>query len=62
MLLPALYVDYVMESNLNSVVDIQKGYRQSRTYEDLAVKNPSAVYSLEIPKEGNFTLQESFLR
>ncbi len=62
-MLPSLYVDYVMESNLDSVVDIQKGYRQSRTYEDLSVKNPSAVYSLEIPKEGReFYLAGKFFK
>lgn len=52
LMLPSLYVDYVMDSNLDSVVQIQKGYMEKRSYDDLAVKNPSAVFSLEIPKEG----------
>lgn len=52
LMLPSLYVDYVMESNLESVTEIQKGYRQERTYDNLTVKNPSSVYSVEIPHEG----------
>ncbi len=52
LMLPSLYVDYVMESNLKSVKEIQEGYRAERNYDNLAVKNPSAVYSVEIPHEG----------
>lgn len=52
LMLPSLYVDYVMDSNLQSVVDIQKGYMEHGNYEGLDVKNPSAVYSVEIPMEG----------
>lgn len=51
-MLPSLYVDYVMDSNLDSVREIQKGYMEKRSYEDLTVKNPSAVFSVEIPREG----------
>lgn len=52
LMLPSLYVDYVMDSNLQSVVDIQKHYMENGTYEGLEIKNPSAVYSIEIPIEG----------
>lgn len=52
LMLPSLYVDYVMESNLGSVMEIQRGYMEDRTYDDLPVKNPTAAYSLEIPDEG----------
>lgn len=52
LMLPSLYVDYVMERNLQSVVDIQKGYVEKGSYEGLEVKNPSAVYTMEIPMEG----------
>lgn len=52
LMLPSLYVDYVMESNLKSVMEIQEGYMAERTYDNLAVKNPSAVYTMEIPDEG----------
>lgn len=52
-MLPSLYVDYVMDSNLDSAVRVQRGYMEQRSYQELPVKNPSAVFSLEIPKEGN---------
>lgn len=52
-MLPSLYVDYVMDSNLDSVSEIQKGYMAKRSYDELSVKNPSAVFSLEIPNQGN---------
>lgn len=53
LMLPSLYVDYVMKSNLQNVVEIQKAYMESRTYDDIVVKNPSAAFSLEIPDEGS---------
>ncbi|MDE5908387.1 MAG: HAMP domain-containing histidine kinase [Lachnospiraceae bacterium] len=52
LMLPSLYVDYVKESNYESVVAIQEGYIESRTYDNLEVKNPSSVYTLEVPYEG----------
>lgn len=51
-MLPSLYVNYVMESNLRSAVEIQKGYIRDGSYEHLTVRNPSATFSVEIPKEG----------
>lgn len=53
LMLPSLYVDYVMNSNLESVVEIQRGYMEQRSYDHLTVKNPSSVYTMEIPNTGN---------
>ena len=53
LMLPSLYVDYVMNSNLESAAKIQKGYMEERTYDNLTVKNPSSVYTLEIPNTGD---------
>lgn len=51
-MLPSLYVDYVMRSNLKSAMEIHKGYVRDRSYDHLTVKNPSATYSIEIPRSG----------
>lgn len=51
-MLPPLYVDYVTDSNLDSVVEIQRGYMKQRSFEGIRVKNPTSVFSLEIPREG----------
>lgn len=53
LMLPSLYVDYVMNSNLESAAEIQRGYMENRTYDNLTVTNPSSVYTLEIPNTGN---------
>ncbi len=52
-MLPSLYVDYVMNSNLESAVEIQQGYIEERSYDHLTVKNPSATYTMEIPNTGD---------
>ena len=52
LMLPSLYVDYVKESNFKNVVAIQEGYIESRSYDNLEVKNPSSAYTLEVPYEG----------
>ena len=52
-MLPSLYVDYVMNSNLQSAAQIQKGYMEERSYDHLTVKNPSSVFTIEIPNTGN---------
>lgn len=52
-MLPSLYVDYVKRSNLESAVEIQQGYMEKRSYDNLVVKNPSAAVSVEIPREGD---------
>lgn len=53
LMLPSLYVDYVMDSNLESVMEIQKGYMEERSYENLTVKNPSSVFTVEVPNAGD---------
>lgn len=53
LMLPSLYVDYVMDSNLESVIEIQKGYMEERSYENLKVKNPSSVFTMEVPNVGD---------
>lgn len=52
-MLPSLYVDYVMNSNLESAAEIQQGYIEERSYDHLTVKNPSATYTMEIPNTGD---------
>ena len=53
LMLPSLYVDYVMNSNLESAAEIQQGYIEERSYDHLTVKNPSATYTMEIPNTGD---------
>ena len=53
LMLPSLYVDYVKRGDLDSAVELQKGYMENRSYDGLTVKNPSAAVSLEIPWEGD---------
>lgn len=53
LMLPSLYVDYVMDSYLESVMEIQKGYMEERSYENLTVKNPSSVFTMEVPNAGD---------
>ena len=53
LMLPSLYVDYVMDSNLESVTEIQTGYMEERSYDNLAVKNPSSVFTMEVPNAGD---------
>lgn len=53
LMLPSLYVDYVANSNLESAAEIQKGYMEERSYDNLKVKNPSSVYTVEIPNKGD---------
>lgn len=53
LMLPSLYVDYVMNSNLKAAWDIQKGYMENKSYDNITVKNPSSAFSLEVPDEGS---------
>lgn len=63
LMLPSLYVDYVMKKNLESVVEVQRGYTERRTYDGIVVKNPSSAYSMEIPDEGSkFYLAGKFFK
>ena len=53
LMLPSLYVEYVKESNLQSVIEVQKQYSEKRNYEELTVRNPFNTVTVEIPMEGN---------
>ena len=53
LMLPSLYVDYVVDSNLHSVIEVQQNYMENGTYEGLKARNPSAVFSIVIPNEGD---------
>ena len=55
-MLPSLYVDYVMEQNLKSVLAQHRAYMANGTYEGIRVKNSAACFSVEIPLEGNCIL------
>ena len=55
-MLPSLYVDHVMELNLKSIQQQHKNYVEKRSYEDVQVRNSTACYSMEIPKEGSYIL------
>ena len=53
LMLPSLYVEYVKESNLQSVIEVQKQYIEKRNYEELTVRNPFNTVTVEIPMERN---------
>ena len=53
LMLPSLYVEYVKESNLQSVIEVQEQYLDKRNYEELTVRNPFNTVTVEIPMEGN---------
>lgn len=49
-MLPSLYVDYTMEQNLKSVQQQHKLYMETGSYAKVQVKNPTACFSLKLPK------------
>ena len=53
LMLPSLYVEYVKESNLQSVMEVQKQYLDKRNYDEIKVRNPFNTVTVEIPLEGN---------
>ena len=53
LMLPSLYVEYVKESNLQSVIQVQKQYLEYGNYEEATVKNPFNTVTVEIPMEEN---------
>ncbi len=55
-MLPSLYVDYVCEQNLRSVVAQHRAYMEDGSYEKARVRNPTACFSLEIPASGDYVL------
>ena len=52
-MLPSLYVDYVRNSDLEAVIAIQEGYMETKSYDNLTVKNPAGTYTVEIPNTGD---------
>lgn len=52
-MLPSLYVNHMKNSNYNSIVAIQKGYMKDKSYDNLPVKNPTSLVTIEIPNTGN---------
>lgn len=52
-MLPSLYVDYMKNQNLKSVVEVEKGYMENHSYEGLQVQNPTGTATLEIPLDGD---------
>lgn len=52
-MLPSLYVDYMNEQNLQSAVELERGYLKSGSYKGLKVGNPTSSATFEIPFEGN---------
>ena len=53
LMLPSLYVEYVKESNLQSVIEVQRQYLEKRNYEEITVRNPFNTVTVEIPMEEN---------
>lgn len=53
LMLPSLYVNQMKKDNLESVVNVQRGYMKERNYKNLTVKNPTGAATLEIPMQGN---------
>lgn len=52
-MLPSLYVDYMKKQYLRSVVEVEKGYMEKRSYEGLTVQNPTGSATVEIPLQGD---------
>jgi signal transduction histidine kinase len=53
LMLPSLYVAYMQDRNYDSIVELQKGYMKTGSYENLDVKNPTGTITVEIPTSGN---------
>ena len=53
LMLPSLYVEYVKESNLQSVIEVQEQYLDKGSYDEIKVRNPFNTVTVEIPVEGN---------
>lgn len=52
-MLPSLYVSQMEEDNLESVVSLQEGYLENRSYDGLIVKNPTGAATVEVPLHGS---------
>lgn len=51
-LFPSLYVDYKNNQNLQSVVEVQKGYMKNKSYQGLKVQSPTSTITVAIPFQG----------
>lgn len=52
-MLPSLYVEYVTGQNLQAIKEQHNAFSQSGSYDDVALKNPTACFSIKIPDKGN---------
>lgn len=55
-MIPSLYVDYIMDDNLQSIRAQHRTYVETGSYENIRVKNPTACFSVRIPVEGDSLL------
>ena len=55
-MIPSLYVDYIMDDNLQSIRAQHRTYVETGSYENIRVKNPTACFSVRIPGEGDSLL------
>ncbi len=53
LMLPSLYVSYMLDRNYESVVRLQKSYMKVQSYENLELANPSGTLTAELPMRGN---------
>lgn len=52
-MLPSLYVNHMEQENLDSIVNVQRGYIKNRSYDGLTIKNPTGSATIEIPLNGH---------
>lgn len=52
-MVPSLYVEHLMDENLTSIRKQHRTYVETGSYENIRVKNPTACFSIRIPKQGN---------
>lgn len=53
LMLPSLYVAYIKDSHYNSIIELQKGYMKTGSYENLEIKNPTGTFTVELPLSGD---------
>ena len=51
--LPSLYVSYIEDRYVNSIIVQHKGYLSSKSYEGIKVKYPNTCITLDIPNIGD---------
>lgn len=52
-MLPSLYADYVRKDNIESVIQMHRGFVKQGSYNNLEVKNPTSCLSIVLPLEGS---------